>query len=591
MKGFDEKFISEVKSKNDIVDIIGKYVRLTQRGGNFWGCCPFHHEKTPSFCINSIEQYYHCFGCHKSGDVITFIQEMENLDFADSVKFLADKAGLKLPEIEYDSEEIKLQKRKKERLLDLMRATALFYVANLKSPKATRQVEYLIKRGITPEYITKFGMGASLDFHSLPKHLIEKGFTYEEMLEAGAVAVKDGRYYDSLGERLIVPIINPFNQVIAFGGRSLEKTSFAKYKNTKDTPIFSKNKVLYNLNAVKKLKNEKGLSEIIMVEGYMDTISLVQAGIPNVVASMGTSLTKEQARMLKRYVDKVYISYDGDSAGQNATLRGLEILRDEGLEVKVISLPDGLDPDDVVKKMGASAYTDLMYNAKPLIDFKLDLLKNKYDLKSTDERRKFVISACKVIKESPSPVEQEDLLKALRDLSGFSLDALKREFYSIEEQKPTVEDIKLPTIEIGNDKYAVAVRFILYSYLFNKEYAFAQDIAELDFTENVHKIIKDYLVKKLASGEKIRFNDLYEIVSEDSLSELTAISNMDTEDTKTLDKESYFFDCVLTVKRLEIDGKIAMLKTKFASETENSKRMEIASEMNKLLAIKNNLKN
>jgi DNA primase len=198
------------------------------------------------------------------------------------------------------------------------------------------------------------------------------------MSDAGVVGVnKSGRYFDALGERLIFPIINHFGQVVAFGGRKLEKVDFGKYKNTGETIIFSKSYNLYNINNLKKLKNEKGIDSVIMVEGYMDTISLVQAGILNVVASMGTSLTKDQARIIKRYTDKVYISYDGDSAGQNAAIRGLEILKNEGLDVKVVDLPDGLDPDDVVKKLGAEGYNKLLLEAKPLIDFKLDLVKKK----------------------------------------------------------------------------------------------------------------------------------------------------------------------------------------------------------------------
>ena len=432
MKGFDSRFIDELKSKNDLVSVAEKYMRLEQRGGNFWGCCPFHHEKTPSFTINSMKQFYYCFGCHKSGDVISFIMEMESLDFNDAVKFLAERVHMPLPEIKIDDEKIKEQKRKKERSLALLRDTALFYVNNLRSSDADKHYEYMVKRGLDKDGVTKFGVGASLDFNTLPKYLLSKGYTEEEMISSGAVGKsKSGSLYDELGGRLIIPIINQFGQVVAFGGRLLEKADFAKYKNTRETSVFSKSKTLYNLVNVKKLKNEKGLDGIIIVEGYMDTISLVQAGFENVVASMGTSLTKDQARILKRYTEKVYISYDGDFAGQKAAIRGLEILKEEGLEVKVVSLPDGLDPDDVIKKFGASGYKDLLINAMPLIDFKLDIIKKTFDLKSVDGRRKYVTSALKVIKESESPAEQEDLLMTVRKETGYTLEALKRELYGI----------------------------------------------------------------------------------------------------------------------------------------------------------------
>ncbi|MBQ0099106.1 MAG: DNA primase, partial [Firmicutes bacterium] len=332
MKGFDTKFVDELKNKNDIVDVIGKYVHLEQKGTNFWGRCPFHHEKTASFCVNYNDQFFYCFGCHKSGDVITFIKEIESLDFADAVKFLAERAKIPMPEMKYDDEKIKEEKKKKERLYEILREAAIFYAKNLKSEKADKHIEYIIKRKITGDVVSKFGLGASLSFNDLPNYLKEKGYNYEEMMESGVVDSKDGRYYDSLGGRLIIPLINQFNQVVAFAGRLLEKADFAKYKNTRETPVFTKGQNLFNINNVKKLKNEKGLDSLIIVEGQMDAISLYTAGFTNVVSSMGTALTKNQAKMLKRYVDKVYISYDGDFAGQKASIRGLEILKEEGLD-------------------------------------------------------------------------------------------------------------------------------------------------------------------------------------------------------------------------------------------------------------------
>ena len=482
MKGFDNKFIDELKNKNDIVEVVGKFVQLQQRGGNYWGRCPFHHEKTASFSVNPNGQFFYCFGCHKSGDVISFVMEIESLDFNDAVKYLAERAKIPLPEVKYDDEKIREQKKQKERLLSLLTDTARFYASNLKKVEASKHVEYILKRKIPADCVAKFGIGASLNFNDLPKHLFSKGYTYEEMSLSGVVDSKDGRYYDALGGRLIIPIINQFNQVVAFGGRLLEKADFAKYKNTRETIIFSKSNNLYNLNNLKKLKNEKGLDGVIIVEGYMDTISLVGAGFHNVVASMGTSLTKDQARILKRYTDKVFICYDGDFAGQKASIRGLEILSEEGLEVKVVALPDGLDPDDVIKQFGADGYRKLLLDAKPLIDFKLDIVGRTYDVKTLDGKRKYVINAIKVIRESSSPAEQEDLLKAVRDVSGTSLGTLKRELYSQDVDKPSREVEVTPLYaDNSGDKTAVASRFVLASFLFNKPYALEFDLNTLDF--------------------------------------------------------------------------------------------------------------
>ena len=255
MKGFDSKFIDELKRKSDIVEVARKYLDLKQNGTNYWARCPFHHEKTASFCVSSIKQLYHCFGCHKSGDVISLVMELDSVDFADAVKILAERAHLKLPEIKIDDEKIKKEKKEKERLLSLMKDCALFYVANLRSDKGYQHVDYVLKRKFSSLTVAKFGMGASLNFNDLPKYLEEKGYTKEEMVLSGAVGEKNGRLYDFLGGRLIIPVIDQFNNVIAFDGRRIDNVKEQKYVNTKETPIFNKSKTLFNLNNVKKAKN------------------------------------------------------------------------------------------------------------------------------------------------------------------------------------------------------------------------------------------------------------------------------------------------------------------------------------------------
>ena len=589
MRGFDAKFIDELKNKNDISDVIGKYVQLEQRGGNFWGRCPFHHEKTASFTVNASGQFFYCFGCHKSGDVISFIMEIESLDFNDAVRFLAERAKMPLPEVKYDDEKLKEQKKQKERVLDLLRDSARFYASNLKKEGAHKHIEYILKRKISSEYVAKFGMGASLNFNDLPQYLKEKGYTYQEMTASGAVDVKDGRYYDSLGGRLIIPIINQFGQVVAFGGRLLEKADFAKYKNTRETLVFSKSNNLYNLNNLKKLKNEKGIDGVIIVEGYMDTISLVQGGFPNVVASMGTSLTKDQARIIKRYTDKVFISYDGDFAGQKASIRGLEILKEEGLDVKVVSLPDGMDPDDVIKNLGADGYRKLLAEAKPLIDFKLDILKRTYDVTTVDGKRKYVSNAIRVIRESSSAAEQEDLLKTVREVTGTTFEALKRDLYSVSET-PTVEKAKVPEFtDNAGDKSVLAARFVLASYLFGKPFAVETDVKKLEFTLPVHREIQSYIIECVDKSERIKFNDLYELLNEGCFDELSRIAGMETDENKKFDQATYFADCIKTLKLDAMGRELDRLTELFSAETDLSKRREFAKEMSILLAEKNKL--
>ena len=587
MIGFDQKFIDELKFKNDIVDVVGRYVRLEQKGSSFWGKCPFHHEKTASFSVNAQGQFYYCFGCHKSGDVITFIREIESLDFNDAVKLLAERAHMQLPEVNYDDEKVKEQKKQKETALEIVRETALFYVNNLKSEKAQTHRDYLAKRKINNDTIVQFGIGASLDFNSLPTYLKSKGYSYEDMLASGTVDVKNGRYFDALGGRLIIPMINQFNQVIAFVGRLLENADFAKYKNTKETIVFSKGNTLFNINNLKKLKNEKGLDSIIIVEGHLDVVSLVQAGFRNVVASMGTSLTKDQARILKRYAEKIYISYDGDFAGQKASIRGLEILKEEGLDVKVISMPDGMDPDDVVKKMGAEAYQDLIVKAMPLIDFKIDILKRTFDINTQDGKRKFISNAIRVIRESQSPAEQEDLLKVVRDLTGTTFEALRRELYSVDEPKKEKTEPLPEFNEKTGDKTLIASRFLLCAFLFAKPYTQATDIGEIEFTLPVHNSIQDYVIRCKNEGRRVNFSDLYEFFPEEE-KELSLIAGMEIDERKRYDQEAYFYDCVKTLFLTSVDKKIEALSKQFKVETDTQKRQQIAKEMSDLLKQKNN---
>ena len=591
MSGFDARFLDELKSKNDIVDVVSRYVKLEQRGSNFWGRCPFHHEKTASFCVNSHEQFFYCFGCHESGDVITFIMGMESLDFNDAVKYLAERVKMSLPEVKYDDEKIKEQKRFKQRLLDLLKDAALFYVHNLKSPSASPHIEYILKRKFTSETVTRFGMGASLDFNGLPRYLKEKGYTYEEMVASGAVGEKNGHYYDFVGGRLVIPVIDQFNNVVAFDGRRIDGIKEQKYINTKETQVFIKGKTLFNLNNLKKVKNEEGIDCVIMVEGHLDVVSLSQAGFRNVVASMGTALTKDQARILKRYSDKIIISYDGDFAGQKAAIKGLEILSEEGLEVKVVCMPDGHDPDDIVREQGSEGYRKLLIDAKPLVDFKIDILKKTFDVNTVDGKRKFVTNAIRVIRESSSPAEQEDLLKTVRNITGITFETLKRELYS--QEKPTQTQPTVVTNEFNDNeggKSLIASRFILSAYLFNKNYALETDVAKLEFENPVHKEIQSYIIKKAQLGEQAKFNELYDVLMEDSKEELSRIAGMETQENKRYEEAVYFNDCLRTIKQENLTKQIDVLNKMFTQETDSEKRRDIAKKIGELVAEKKNLK-
>ncbi len=584
---FDPKFWEELKAKNNIVDVIGSYVPLQKRGGQYWACCPFHHEKTPSFAVKEDDGFYHCFGCGVSGDVVKFVQNIESTDFMTAVRILADRAKIEVPNVsEYDDAQAREYKRKKDAALKILLETARFYLSNLYSgdPRADKHLQYIQQRKISPSVARKFGLGASLGFRELPEYLRSLGFSREDMLESGVVSVdtkRGDRLVDSLGGRLIFPIINALDEVVAFGGRVMEKTDFAKYKNTRETIVFNKRKNLYNINLLKKLKRERAVNEVIMVEGYMDTISLYQAGFKNVVASMGTSLTVEQARLIRRYTDKVLISYDGDFAGQSADLRGLEILKTENLTVRVVPLPDGKDPDDVAKE-GAAAYQKCLDEALPLIDYKLVSLERKYDLKKSDEKRAYVAAALKIVREAESASEREELLKQLRDKTGITLQSLERDLNDLPQSGQAQSEPATKDAEDGGDKYRRAERFILAAKLFSAPYAKNFDLKRIAFSDETRKTIAEYVIGCEERGEKIRPSDLFDVLETDS-PEFCAILDLNYDDKlESKVSEKFFGDSVATLEKEVVQAKIKALSEKFSSATDIKARQEIAAEIGAL---------
>ena len=580
-----KEFLITLKEKTNIVEVASGYVSLERRGGNHWACCPFHHEKTPSFAINEADQFYHCFACGESGDVIKFVQNMENIEFMDAVKLLAERAKLTLPQTGFDSEQTVEKKRKRDAVLKILNDCAHFYLNNLNSGKAEAHVQYILNRQIPSSMVRTFGLGASLDFNTLPQYLLSKGYSKQDMIDSGAVSEADGRLIDSQGGRLIYPIINAMDEVVAFGGRLLVKKDFAKYKNTKETCVFNKSKTLYNINLLKKLRKTQTISEVIIVEGYMDTISLYQAGFKNVVASMGTSLTQEQARLLKRYTDNVLISYDGDAAGQKANMRGLEILKDEGLNVKVVPLPEGLDPDDVIKQYGAAGYQKCLDNAMPLIDFKLKAAKGTLDVSKTEDKRKYVAEALKIIRTADSAAEQEDLLKSLRDQTGITYESLKRDLNSLPKANAPAPPAR-PQRKDESSVQIKASRFVVAAFLFGAKFALEEDIQNIPFASDVHTIIAKYVLSKRLLDERVQPAELFEFF-EDGTEEYTELTNiLDYSDGNSFVGESaekYFYDCIKSLRLNEIDEQIAILNKKVKDETDVNARKTLMAELQRLI--------
>lgn len=588
-----QDFLRTLKDKLNIIDVASGYLTLERKGGSYWACCPFHHEKTPSFAINEAGQYYHCFGCGESGDVIKFVSAMENIDFIDTVKILAEKANLPMPQTAFDSRDTAELKKRRDTHLKILNDTAHFYLDNLNGGNADKHIEYILSRKIPSKLVRRFGLGASLNFNDLPRFLLAKGYDKKDLLDSGVCAEADGRLIDSLGGRLIFPIIDALGEVIAFGGRSLVKTDFAKYKNTKDTLLFNKKKTLYNINLLKKLKREQTVKQVIMVEGYMDTISLYQAGFKNVVASMGTSLTQEQARLIKRFVDTVLISYDGDGAGQSANVRGLEILKNEGLNVKVVPLPDGLDPDDVIKQRGVEGYQKCLDEAMPLIDYKLVVEKAKYDLSKADEKRKYVAEALKIIKTADSATEREDLLKRLRDETGTTYESLSRDLSSA--HPPKEQQIKKEPTDVGGKASIelAASRFVISAFLFDWQCARDENIDDMPFANDVHKVIAKYVKSKKLLEEKIFVSELFEFFDEQlpEYKEMTAVLDYSEGSGMTGEVEmKYFQGCVKTLKVYKIDCEIERLKAETAGVTDTEQIKLIGKKITQAIILKDKIK-
>lgn len=588
----DQDFLRTLKDKLNIVDIAGGYFSLEKRGSNYWACCPFHHEKTASFSINESGQFYHCFGCGASGDIIKLVSEMESLDFIDTVKLLAERAGLQMPQTAVDSRRTAENKRRRDTILKIMNDCAHFYLDNLNSGNADAHIQYILNRKIPANVVRSFGLGASLNFDDLPRFLLRKGYSKQDILDSGTVNEVKGRLIDAQGGRLIFPIINALDEVVAFGGRILGKADFAKYKNTKETVVFNKSKTLYNINLLKKLKRSQTIKEVIMVEGYMDAISLYSSGFKNVVASMGTSLTQDQARLIKRYTDTVLISYDGDAAGQKANLRGLDILKGEGLNVKVVPLPDGLDPDDVIKQRGAEGYRQCLEAAMPLIDYKLLVLEKSYDLEKSEDKRRFVAEAIKIIKTADSAAEQEDLLKKLRDKTGYTYESLNRDLAS----SPSQLEIKPDVREERSDNASASLkasRFVIAGLLFGADYTKDTDISQIPFVNDIHVILAKYVLSKRMLGERIHLSEIFEFFEENSpeYEELGRI--LDYSDGSGLEgevAEKYYCDSILKLKLDFIDGEVGELSKKLGAVSDIDERNKLAQRITELIKQKEKLK-
>lgn len=448
---YSEQVIEEVRSRNDIVDVIGSYVTLKRRGNSYLACCPFHHEKTPSFHVNREKQMYHCFGCHAGGNVFTFMMEYENFSFPEAVKSLAQRGGVSLPEENMSKEE-----RGKENykiLLKEMNNTAAkyFFTQLTQTANGRRALEYYYNRGLTNETIRRFGLGYSnVSPDDLYLHLKENGYTDEQMKNSGLVRFDERKGgQDMFWNRAMVPIFDINGKVIGFGGRVLGDGT-PKYINTRETPVFDKSRTLFAMQIARRSKRRG----IILCEGYMDVIAMHQAGFDNAVASLGTALTMGHATIIKRYTDEVYLAYDSDGAGRAATMKAIGILREVGLATRVIDLTPHKDPDEFIKNLGKEAFEERLNAAVTGIVFEVDAIASKYNLRDPEEKINFTRDAAKRLAAIDEPLVRHSYMEAVAEkyhLDSDSFKALISQYGTVVSPRRETNDSNDVTAQVSAD--------------------------------------------------------------------------------------------------------------------------------------------
>lgn len=555
-------WIEEVRLANDIVEVVSEYLPLKPRGKGFFGLCPFHNEKTPSFHVDPEKQLYYCFGCGVGGNVINYIMDIEKLEFVDAVKWLAERKGIALP----DSMESKQGHKKKEyieNLYKLQQSAARYYYNQLFNSNGKEALSYLISRGLDKRTIKTFGLGyAPNSWNSIIEFLTQQGYERNLIIKSGLAIENKGRIYDRFRNRVIFPIIDHRDRVVGFGGRILGD-GMPKYLNSPDSPVFDKSNTLFGINIVKR---QRPIDSIIVVEGYMDVITLHQFGIKNAVASLGTSLTEGQARLLRRYTKDVYIAYDGDSAGQQATLRGLDILNKAGCKVRVIRFPEGMDPDELLRTKGREYFFKLIDTSLSLVEYKLDCLQKELDLNNEEEKVFFATRAAEILADVENLLERDVYIQKINSLTGFKPELLYRQIRLIENKRQR-KSVKINTIgnnrhvkEIKKAKAGVLItsdikaeRSLVCLMAQNKRIAkeILGKLEDIEFVDVVHRQIKDIILYLLEHDKEVEPAQILSFVKDQSIArQMAEIFNTEME-YDNIDK--YISDCIeeLVCRELE----------------------------------------
>ena len=560
---FPPAFLDELTARNPIEEVVGQYVTLRRSGSNLFGLCPFHGEKTASFSVAPDKGIYYCFGCHKGGGVINFQMEIEGLSYPDAVRSLAKRVGMEVPE----DEQYQSRYRQQERLWALHKEAARYFHGQLYAPVGAQALQYALGRGMSKYILTTFGVGYAPDsWTGLVDTLRKKGYTEEELKESGLVTVsrKDGRLFDRFRDRLMFPIIDVRGNVIAFGGRIIRKDSeAAKYLNSPETLIFNKRKNLFGLNLAKKTK----LPYFILVEGNIDVVALHQYGFDNAVASLGTSLTDEQATLLSRYTEQVVLIYDGDAAGQRATQRAIPILEKAGIGVKVLQLRDAKDPDEFLKKFGGDRFKLLLEESANRVEYQLNAILKKYDLRDDDQKVKYLQESAELICTLSSSVQREVYAGRVAETAKISMEAMKLEVNRafkrrIAREKKRQEQIDLSparnlqpksrTIHYNNIKSAMAEESVLAMVL--KEPALldhARDLVPSQFSSELLGRVYTQLSRRHREGLEVSLS----VLSDFSTEEMAHLAGILQRQQGTVSEQA-LRDCIRIIQQEHQSGKV-----------------------------------
>ncbi|MBS7298406.1 MAG: DNA primase [Eubacteriales bacterium] len=556
MPRYSDQLINEVIAENDIVDYISQYVRLKQSGRDFSGLCPFHKEKSPSFHVNRDKQVFHCFGCGAGGGLMQFVMRIEGLDFVEALKLLADRAGIVLPE-EGDVARDDAKYRQKQRIYEINKLAARFFYDTLtKSPEGRVGLEYFKTRQIHPQTITKYGLGYAPDkYDALLGYLRSKGYTDRELLDAQVIGEKNGKIFDFFRGRVIFPIIDLRGNVIGFGGRVLTDAK-PKYLNTTSSPVFDKGRNLFSLNLAKKSNSNK----LILCEGYMDVISVYQAGITNVVATLGTALTENQAKLLMKYCREILICYDSDDAGQTATRRAIDIINSVGGKARVIEMQGAKDPDEYIKLNGVVMFRNLVDNAPSSSDYLVKSARRNYNLDTEDGKIGYVSAAVDSLKGVQDDIEVDAYIKRISKESGISVDAIYAEYKkkAVAYKKEKDRVVRVPQISVlqahkRNGTKLEEAEILLLSLCSKSKKLYKLISSEMqigDYSTDTLKMLAEYIYNSFENGATPDSTAIMNKVDED---ELQTVSKVFCLDEQYQDSDNAAMELINTIKKEKIE--------------------------------------